>query len=217
MYIDSHLNILYHPLSSEQQLTMIFKIASLTGLAVLSALSVTVVEAAAAASGDQDKMHGVLKEVVLKGVHSASVRNLQTGKTVTGKNKSPTKSPMSKPTNSPIASLLKMVEFINVLMSSSPWVKNLARMLAMENVARILMVRMLVFLSQGIFAKMKRAAWVIKPAQEEKSNPSPIRATEGRPVNWRMLSAICPMPEMIIMHVTMLRQYAILPTPAIII
>jgi hypothetical protein len=56
--------------------TMIFKLASLTGFVVLSALPVTV-EAAAAASGDQDKMHDVLKEVILKGVHSASVRGLQ--------------------------------------------------------------------------------------------------------------------------------------------
>ena len=56
---------------------MIFKFASLSSLAVLSALSVTV-EAAAAAFGDKDKMHGVLKKAVLKGVHSSAiVRNLK--------------------------------------------------------------------------------------------------------------------------------------------
>jgi len=75
---DSHWNILHHLLSSEQQPTMIFKLASLTGLAVLSALLVTV-EAAAAASGDKDKKHGVCKGVVLKGVRSAIVRGLQGG------------------------------------------------------------------------------------------------------------------------------------------
>jgi hypothetical protein len=75
MYIDSNQNILNHPLSSEQS-TMIFKFAAVFGLAFLSALSVSV-EAAAAASGDEGKMHGVLKEVVLKGVHSASIRGLQ--------------------------------------------------------------------------------------------------------------------------------------------
>ena len=78
MYTDCHWNILFHPLSSEQQPTMIFKFASLSGLAVLSARSVVTVEAAAAASGDKDKMHGVLKEVMLEGVHSSiSVRNLK--------------------------------------------------------------------------------------------------------------------------------------------
>ncbi len=59
MYIvDSHQNMLYHTLTSEQP-TMIFKYAShLFGLAILSALLVTA-EAAAAASGNKDKKHGV--------------------------------------------------------------------------------------------------------------------------------------------------------------
>jgi hypothetical protein len=60
MYIDSHWNMLYHPLSSEQ-LTMYFKFASLFGLAILSLMVTAEAEAAAAAaaSGDKDKMHGV--------------------------------------------------------------------------------------------------------------------------------------------------------------
>jgi hypothetical protein len=59
MYIvDSHQNMLYHPLTSEQP-TMIFKYACcLFGLAILSALLVTA-KAAAAASGNKDKKHGV--------------------------------------------------------------------------------------------------------------------------------------------------------------
>ena len=89
---------------------MIFKFASLSGLAVLSAQSVTV-EAAAAASGDKDKMHGVLKEVVLKGVHSsASVRNLQKNE---GKKNQQKGKEMSRPTYSPTAESIVCVNGIH--------------------------------------------------------------------------------------------------------
>jgi hypothetical protein len=99
---------------------MVNKVASLFVLAVLSDLSVTV-EAAAAASGDKDKMHGVLKEVVLKGVHSsASVRNLIEGnKNQKVGNKNPSKptdsprtSPSSRPTYSPTAESIACVDGI---------------------------------------------------------------------------------------------------------
>jgi hypothetical protein len=89
---------------------MIFKFASLSGLAVLSAQSVTV-EAAAAASGDKDKMHGVLKEVVLKGVHSsASVRNLQKNE---GKKNQQKGKKTSRPTYSPTAESIVCVNGIH--------------------------------------------------------------------------------------------------------
>ena len=52
-----------------------------------------------------------------------------------------------------------------------------ARLLVMDNVVRIpMMLMILVILLQERFAKMERAAWVIKPAQKEISNPSLIRA-----------------------------------------
>ena len=64
-----------------------------------------------------------------------------------------------------------------MLMATSPRVLVVARLLAKDNVARIPMVlMMLVLFSRERFAKMERAAWVIKPAHEEISNPSLIRA-----------------------------------------
>ncbi len=163
MYTDCHWKILFHPLSSEQQPTMIFKFASLSGLAVLSARSVVTVEAAAAASGDKDKMHGVLKEVMLKGVHSSiSVRNLQSEgkKKASRPTHSPTASPSPRPTNSPTTKS-NICEDGKVNSNSSQSCKEACRgECCMDpNDAS----GDPVLLSQERFAKMVRAAWVIEP------------------------------------------------------
>jgi len=142
---------------------MIFKFASLSGLAVLSARSVVTVEAAAAASGDKDKMHGVLKEVMLKGVHSSiSVRNLQSEgkKKASRPTHSPTASPSPRPTNSPTTKS-NICEDGKVNSNSSQSCKEACRgECCMDpNDAS----GDPVLLSQERFAKMVRAAWVIKP------------------------------------------------------